>query len=199
MRWNRLFEDLEHQLASEWEAERAALDSEAERLRVSRLALRDRLVSLVGAAVIGLETSDGEIVRGAVVFVGADVVAIQPESAPHELVLAPLPGVHMLVAGAEALLASVRSPRQPRSPLSDRITLGFVLRDAARRRMPVRISRTRGAELTGTLDRVGADHADIALHDAGAPRRASAVRGHRSVAFAAIASVRVAAEVSLPG
>ena len=34
VRWDRFFEDLEDQLDSEWEAERAALDTEAERLRL---------------------------------------------------------------------------------------------------------------------------------------------------------------------
>ena len=46
VRWDRFFEDLEDQLDSEWEAERAALDTEAERLRLSRVALRERLVAL---------------------------------------------------------------------------------------------------------------------------------------------------------
>lgn len=46
MRWERFFEDLEHQLDSEFEAERAALDTEAERLRLSRLRLRERLALL---------------------------------------------------------------------------------------------------------------------------------------------------------
>ena len=41
--WDRLFEDLEGQLASEWESERAALDAESERLRISRLEQRSRL------------------------------------------------------------------------------------------------------------------------------------------------------------
>ena len=39
MRWDRFFDDLEGQLASEWEAERAVLDSESERLRVARMTL----------------------------------------------------------------------------------------------------------------------------------------------------------------
>jgi hypothetical protein len=48
VRWDRFFDDLEDQLASEWEAERAALDTEAERLRLSRVALTERLTLLVG-------------------------------------------------------------------------------------------------------------------------------------------------------
>lgn len=46
MEWDRLFEDLEDQIASGWEAERAALDAEAERLRIARLDLRTRLGAL---------------------------------------------------------------------------------------------------------------------------------------------------------
>ncbi len=48
MRWERFFDDLEDQLASEWEAERAALDSEAERLRLAHVALRERIAALAG-------------------------------------------------------------------------------------------------------------------------------------------------------
>ena len=36
MRWDRLFDDLEAQASAEWEAERAALASESERVRLSR-------------------------------------------------------------------------------------------------------------------------------------------------------------------
>ena len=43
MRWDRFFEDLEDQLDSEWEAERAALDTEAEKTLYERLkALTER-------------------------------------------------------------------------------------------------------------------------------------------------------------
>ena len=65
VRWDLFFEDLEDQLASEWEAERAALDTEAERLRLSRMQLRARVAALVGAqgdhdaAPSSLELSDG--------------------------------------------------------------------------------------------------------------------------------------------
>jgi hypothetical protein len=71
------------------------------------------------------------------------------------------------------------------------VTFGFVLRDIARRRLPVRVALTTGRTLVGTIDRVGADHLDLALHERGAPRRASEVTGHRVVAFAAIQRVRL--------
>ncbi|HET8927649.1 MAG TPA: hypothetical protein VFN24_07440, partial [Microbacterium sp.] len=48
-----------------------------------------------------------------------------------------------------------------------------------------------GRTLSGTIDRAGADHLDLALHPAGTPRRASEVSGHRVVPFGAIACVRL--------
>jgi hypothetical protein len=74
--WDRFFDDLEDQLASEWEAERAALDTEAERLRLSRVTLRDRLTLLAerdqGTATPTFELADGTILRAEVSGVGAD-------------------------------------------------------------------------------------------------------------------------------
>ena len=68
MRWDRFFDDLEDQLASEWEAERAALDTEAERLRLSRVQLAERLTLLTSRdpaapAVVSLDLADGATVR----------------------------------------------------------------------------------------------------------------------------------------
>ena len=45
--------------------------------------------------------------------------------------------------------------------------------------------------LAGTIDRAGADHLDIALHEPGTPRRASEVSGHRVVPFGAVAWIRL--------
>ena len=78
-----------------------------------------------------------------------------------------------------------------RSVMSDRMTLGFVLRDLVRRRVGVAVHLRSGRSLTGTIDRAGADHLDIALHEPGAPRRASEVTGHRLVPFDALAWIRL--------
>ena len=82
------------------------------------------------------------------------------------------------------LLRSAR-PAPPRSPLADRLTFGFVLRDLVRRRAGVAVHLASGRLLTGTIDRAGADHLDLALHEPGAPRRSDAVAGYRLVPFAA--------------
>lgn len=196
MRWDRLFEDLENQLASEWEAERAALDSEAERLRLSKALLRERLGALTWAGVpgadrIGLELSGGRMLRGQIAAVGADFVALDREDAVGSSIVR-LAAVTAIVLSAEAVLRSARPSGTARSALSERLGFGFVLRDAARRRLGTRIVTTMDRVLVGTIDRVGADHLDIALHDADAPRRAAGVTGYRIVAFTSISCVDLA-------
>ena len=81
VRWDRFFDDLEGQLASEWEAERAALDTEAERLRLSRVSLRERLSTLVDrertTAPPSFEVADGTLLVAEVTGVGADWLALE--------------------------------------------------------------------------------------------------------------------------
>lgn len=189
MEWEHLFDDLEGQLAAEWEAERAALDAESERLRISRLGIRDRLRVLAAAdarVTVGIAPGDRLVahLRG----LGADWVALAPVDDPR-LLLVPLEAVEHIGVDHGTLLASLDA-EQPEPALRERMTLGFVLRDLARRRVPVRLSMRHGAPLHGTIDRAGADHLDIALHDAGEPRRAQSVRAHVMVPFSALVRVR---------
>lgn len=199
MRWDRLFEDLEDQLASEWEAERAALDTEAERLRLSRVEFRDRLRGLVGrdrsSAAPSFELADGSVLAAEPAGVGADWVALEPVGRVGALVV-PFGAIRAIGAAHPDLLRTARATTAP-SALADRMTFGFVLRDLVRRRAPVTVQLTNERPLTGTIDRAGADHLDIALHDSGSPRRADAVTGHRIVPFAAIAFVRLDAAASV--
>lgn len=209
MRWDRLFEDLEDQLASEWEAERAALESEAERLRLSKTTLRERLASLIGGDAVIVDVGDGSPQRGLVCALGADFVALRPDRASAGdglrqrtrggLVIVPLSAVVWFGVAHADLLRSARAGAAPAagqtpaaaSTLSERMTLGFVLRDFARKRRTVRAALRTGDVLSGTIDRVGADHLDLALHDADLPRRAESVRGHRMLPLTALAWVRL--------
>lgn len=192
MRWDRFFDDLEVQVASEWEAERAALDTEAERLRLSRVALRERLCHLAteGAPTVSFELSDGSVLRARVSGVGADCAALLPVEGRGAAVVVPVGSIVGLALAHHDLLHSAR-PAPARSALSDRLTLGFILRDLVRRRAGVVVHLTTGRALSGTIDRAGADHLDLALHDAGAPRRAGAVTGYRIIPYCAIAWVRI--------
>jgi hypothetical protein len=194
VRWDRFFDDLEDQLASEWEAERVALDTEAERLRLSRVALRDRLAVLAvrdaAAEAPSFELSDGTVLAAAVTTVGADWVALEPSAGRAGAVVVPFSSIGCIALPHSDLLRSAR-PAPARSTLAERLTLGFVLRDLVRRRASVAVHLASGRVVTGTIDRAGADHLDLALHEPGSPRRADAVTGHRIVPFAAIAWLRI--------
>lgn len=197
MRWDRFFEDLEDQLDSEWEAERAALDTEAERLRLSRVVLRDRLVALRGGEPVTVEMRSGTTETGTVARVGADWVALQAASRRAAVVLVPLHGVLAWAPTAAAVLASARESPGADDALSRRMLFGFVLRDLVRRRIPVRVWLIDGRMPSGTIDRAGADHLDLALHDAGVPRRADNVTGYRIVPLEAVEAVQVDAPIAL--
>lgn len=202
MRWDRFFDDLEDQLASEWEAERAALDTEAERLRLSRVQLSERLMLLAareGASpiVASFDLGDGATVRASVTGVGADWVALALADGPGGAVLVPFDSIGVIGLPHADLLRTAR-PAPPRSSLADRLTFGFVLRDLVRRRAGVAVHLVSGRVLTGTIDRAGADHLDLAVHDQGSPRRADAVSGYRLVPFGAIAWIRADEAPAIP-
>jgi hypothetical protein len=197
VRWDLFFEDLEDQLASEWEAERAALDTEAERLRLSRMELRSRLAALVGAgsaddaAPPALDLADGTTLSARIQALGADWLAAVPaDGARWGITIVPLAGIRGVGLAYGELLRTAR-PLDTRAGLSERMTFGFVMRDVARRRAPVSLGLVSGRVLTGTIDRAGADHLDVALHEPGASRRAGDVLGYRLVPFAAIAWARL--------
>ncbi|MGB4136974.1 MAG: hypothetical protein WA971_10440 [Microbacterium sp.] len=198
MDWDHLFDDLEGQLASEWEAERAALDAESERLRIARLDLRHRLRALCDeASTVTVGLSSDRRVRARLQTVGADWVAISPADDPRMLIV-PLGEITELRVDHGALLASLDDPVRT-SLLRERMTLGFVLRDLARRRVPVSLVLRDGALRHGTIDRAGADHLDIALHEPGEPRRAATVQGFCVVPFSALLRVRIEpADARLP-
>ncbi len=192
MRWDRFFEDLEDQLDSEWEAERAALDTEAERLRLARVPLRDRLVAMardtraVSVALRGAGAMTGRVTR-----VGADWFALAGDEASARVTIVPLGAVVSVGASLDTVLVSVRDA-QPGTSLTQRMGIGFVLRDLVRRRSAVTARLVDGTALDGTIDRAGVDHFDLALHEPGTPRRATSVTGYRLVPFEALAAVRLA-------
>ncbi len=196
MRWDRFFEDLEDQLDSEWEAERAVLDTEAERLRLSRLSLRERLAALAaaGGPPIVVDLLGGARASGGVHQVGADWCALDPGSRRAGPVIVPLSAIGALHLRAPDLLSSARGERLSR--IAERMTLGFVLRDLARRRLPVTVESGTSA-VSGTIDRAAADHLDLAEHERGEPRSPGEVRSYRIIPLAAVTLVRVDAPAAL--
>lgn len=195
MRWDHLFDDLETQLEQELSAEELDLEAEEERLRLGRLSMRDRLVALCGPRStetrrIAVTLVSGErIVVHPVAFgrdwFSADVVS---EASRARQCVVPLGAVASLGLAPPSVRASLAGPVDP--SLSDRLGLSFVLRDLCRRRRAVDLELSTGP-LHGTLDRVGRDHLDLAVHDRDVPRRDAAVREVRIVPYASLMLVRL--------
>jgi hypothetical protein len=76
------------------------------------------------------------------------------------------------------------------SELAARLGVAFLLRDLCRRRSIVTLI-TAGASATGTIDRVGRDHVDLAVHDPDRPRRTSEVESVHVVSFDQLLLVRL--------
>jgi hypothetical protein len=186
MRWDLLFDDLASQLDLEQRAEERALALEEERLRLSRLGLRERLQALSAAL------EDGGGIR--IQLRGGTVISVRPaafgrdwlsadlvERTPARSCILPLPAVAAVLPERAQLAEPTGSDAGPSAPgLVDRISLSFVLRDLCRRRTPIALT-TEDGDLHGTLDGVARDHIDLALHEPGVPRREQNLQGYRIV------------------
>ncbi len=204
MRWDNLFDDLESQLETELSAEDLDLRAEEERLRLGRLSIRDRLAAVIGA---GLPAADGAAIGDvSILLAGGEPITVHPaalgkdwlsgdvvdESSSRHQCIIPLAGIGGVILGPAQVSASLRSSDStpPTRELSARLSLAFVLRDLCRRRHGVELELARG-KVHGTIDRVGRDHIDLALHDRGSPRRESAVRQYRIVPLDQIRLIRI--------
>lgn len=197
MRWDRLFDDLEGQLEHELGAEQVDLIAEEERLRVGRLAFRDRLIAMSGPASsrreLDLVLREGTPLQLRVAssgrdWIAGDLVATRVRPAcivPIAAIAAATPAGDQLASGLAADPLGAPVP----GDLGARLGLALVLRDLCRRRAPVDLVCD-WAVLHGTLDRVGRDHVDLAEHDTGVARRDAAVRRIRLVPFAQLLSIR---------
>jgi hypothetical protein len=176
VRWERLFADLEASLEAEERAEFEAEVADLARAERSALHLADRIRAQLGDP-LGLRLVDGDAVHGLVAEVGADWVLLTVAATAALVPLAAVVGVEGLGRAAVP-------------PARLRLGLPVALRALARDRCYVRISLLGGSDVGGTIDRVGADHLDLAQHPADEPRRAGAVRSVRTVPLAALVAVR---------
>lgn len=189
MRWDLLFDDLEARLEFEHEEQSRALAFETERLRANRLQLRDRIVQFgQGGGAVQLVIPGGSQLGITLEAHGRDWVSGHRIGSVAGDVIVALDAVVAVIPSAAQL--ELRGGPESDAPgrLAERITLAMVLRDLGRRRQSVRVLTLDG-ELPGTIDRVGADHIDLALHDIGSARRASEVTGYRVMPLARIVAV----------
>jgi hypothetical protein len=182
MRWQQLFDDLQSQFeAEEAAAERAESASRA-RAEVGAVRLRERLAGAVGSPV-GLDVRGAGRVYGVLTDIGPDWLLLEDDQGREQLVAL---AVVRTVAG---LVRRTALP-EPAGAVRARLDMRRALRGLARDRSAVQVVLDDGGMLTGTLDRVGADYVELALHAADEPRRSEAVRGVQAVVIGAIAVVR---------
>ena len=182
VRWQSLFEDLEAQLDAAGAAELAAEVAERTRLEAGRLRLTDRLAAATGAPVAVTLPGIGPV-RGTVLDTGVDWLLL--DESPGREALVPLPAV-LGITGVGGRTAAPEVETQ----VGKRLDLRWALRGLARGRHGVAVVVRDGSTATGTLDRVGADHVDLAEHAPGEARRSGVVRSVRLIPLDAVVLVR---------
>lgn len=178
MRWSALFDDLESELRFERRQELLAAADELLRAERAAVTLAERLDAHRGRQV-AVRVAGGMVVRGELLDAG-----------PH-WVLVDEGGTQALVPAAALVAVSPlgRAAGSPPGEVARRLDLRHALRALARDRAFVRVYAD-GVEFSGTIDRVGADHLDLATHDADQWRRPGEVNGVWSVPIGQLRCVR---------
>ncbi|HST86493.1 MAG TPA: hypothetical protein VLL08_32445 [Kineosporiaceae bacterium] len=181
MRWERLFDDLEAQLEAE---ERTAAEGEiADLVRAerARLAVVDRLKAHLGEPLTWALVTGEPALTGRLLDVGADWVLVATAS-----------GESLIPIGAVQSITGLSRFTAPEAgEVARRLGIGVILRGLSRDRAVVGIRLKGDQRVTGTIDRVGVDHCDLAVHPEDEPRRERAVREVRCVLLPAIVGVSV--------
>jgi hypothetical protein len=182
MRWQQLFDDLQSQFdAQEAAAEQAESASRA-RVEVGAVRLADRLAGALGFPVVLGVRGAGQV-AGVLAGVGPDWVLLEgAQEREHLVALAAV----RTVAG----LGRRTAAPEPAGAVRARLDLRRALRGLARDRSAVQLVSDDGGALTGTLDRVGADYVELAVHPSDEPRRRESVQEVRAVVIGAVAVVR---------
>ncbi len=188
MRWDHLFADLEAQFAELADAEMMAELADRQRVAGGAVLMIRRLAGSVGLAV-RVRTLPGIVVAAVLRAVGPDWLLL--EEGPGRDVVVAIRAVTMV----EGL--TLTTAPDPGS-IALRMDLRRVLRGIARDRSPVALVLPGGGseggrssvEITGTIDRLGADFLEMALHAPWEPRRAASVRSVVLVPLDAIVLVR---------
>lgn len=180
MRWGELFADLEAQAQALLVAERDVEVAELTRLETSRLELAGRLRASLDAPV-RVRCLGGTVVTGRLSGVGAGWLLLD-EDAGREAFLA--------TAAVASVAGLGRLADGPGTALDARLGIGRALRGLARDRSVLRAWLLDSTVVDGTLDRVGADFVEFAVHAAGEPRRRAEVREVLVLPISALAVLR---------
>jgi hypothetical protein len=182
VRWEALFGDLEAQAQA---LDREELDAEV-RDRVRRetalLALADRLAPSVGRP-LQLHVAGAGLLRATLRDAGPDWLLLEEQGDREVLVPS---GALLSVSG---LRPGAQAPAL-RGEVGRRLDLRWALRGLARDRAGVAVVLRDGTTVGGTVDRVGADHVELAEHPVAEPRRAAAAQGVRLLPLDALGLLR---------
>lgn len=190
MRWEELFDDLAGQaLAAEGE-ERAGEVVDRARYEAGRVSLVERLRATPSHRRLRIVLPAGDPLAGSVRAVGLDWLALLAGDQEWLLPLASVRRVQLLsgpaprdpMAGGAGLVAPV-------DPVRARLGLSHAVRYLVRDRAVLALRLVDGDVLTGTADRAGPDHLELAEHPADLPRRAASVRATWIVPYAGIAAI----------
>ena len=144
------------------------------------------------ASVIRVQLAGGPTISVRPLSFGKDWFSAElvEESLRHSQCIVPLAAVTALLLDRAQVQSSLTASETAGHTLAARLGLAFVLRDLCRRRASVELQLVDGVA-HGTIDRVGRDHLDLAVHEPGTPRREAEVSHYRVVPFGALQLVRL--------
>ncbi|HEX8768525.1 MAG TPA: hypothetical protein VF714_09155 [Jatrophihabitans sp.] len=180
MRWDDLFADLEAQAQALLRAERDAEVAELTRLETSRLELVSRLRPALGG-VLRVRCLGGVALAGRLSAIGTGWLLLDEEAGREAFVAT---AAVVSIGGLGRLAAA------PDAALDARLGIGRALRGLARDRSVLRACLTDSTVIDGTVDRVGSDFVEFAVHAAGEPRRRAEVREVLVLPIGALAVLR---------
>ena len=181
-RWEQLAGDLEAQ-AQAWEAaERAGEVAERQRIETGRLRMIDRVRAAEGAT-LSIRCAGGLLLRGRLARAVSDAIVLAEDGGREALIAL---GAMLSISGLGRFSADPESA----SVVDSRIGMRQLARAVVRDRSIVRMHVIDGGVYDGTVDRVGADFLELAVHAAGELRRRSAVRETTLIPLRAVVAIR---------
>lgn len=183
MRWERLLADLEAVEEARRRAELLGETAELIRAETARIPLAARLRAAEGVR-LTFEVDGGHRCAGTLTGVGQGWVLLEDGAVQWLLAMR-----HVLWVDGLPRYAAPELDGAARR-IYESLGLPHVLRGIAADRSAVHLGLGRGEPVFGTIDRVGSDFVELALHPSGEPRRRTAVGAHRAVAIDAVRYLR---------
>lgn len=188
MRWEQLFSDLDARFDDLADAEMMMGLADRQRVAAGAISMVERIAGASGRP-IRVRTTAGIAVTGTLLEVGPDWLLLQEG-----------PGREVLLSlAATTIVEGLSWETGPAlKGVGLRLDLRRALRGLARDRSPVALIVCGGigeptslyTEVTGTIDRLGADFLELALHAAWEPRRGASVRAVVLIPVSAVVLVR---------